>query len=283
MRTRRIADREVSAIGLGAMEFSVDGHPDLDQAIRTVHAALDAGVRLIDTADAYTPSGTEPGHNERIVAEALNRWSGDADDVLVATKAGHTRTASGGWGTNGRPDYIKAACERSLKALGVEAIGLYQYHRPDRSVPYAETIGAFKGLLDDGKVRLIGISNADTAQIELAASIVPLASVQNEFSPRFRSSYGELLLCAQRGIAFLPWSPLGGMGQARALGNRHAAFPRIAAAHGVSPQQVCLAWELALAPVVIPIPGCSRPETILDSAAAADLELTDAEFAELTG
>jgi aryl-alcohol dehydrogenase-like predicted oxidoreductase len=283
MRTRRIADREVSAIGLGAMEFSVDGHPDLDQAIRTVHAALDAGVRLIDTADAYTPSGTEPGHNERIVAEALNRWSGDADDVLVATKAGHTRTASGGWGTNGRPDYIKAACERSLKALGVEAIGLYQYHRPDRSVPYAETIGAFKGLLDDGKVRLIGISNADTAQIELAASIVPLASVQNEFSPRFRSSYGELLLCAQRGIAFLPWSPLGGMGQARALGNRHAAFARIAAAHGVSPQQVCLAWELALAPVVIPIPGCSRPETILDSAAAADLELTDAEFAELTG
>jgi aryl-alcohol dehydrogenase-like predicted oxidoreductase len=283
MRTRRIADRDVSAIGLGAMEFSVDGHPERDQAIRTVHAALDAGVRLIDTADAYTPSGAEPGHNERIVAEALSRWGGDADEVLVATKGGHTRTANGGWGTNGRPDYIKAACERSLKALGVESIGLYQHHRPDRSVPYAETIGAFKDLLGEGKVRLVGISNADIGEIDLAASIVPLASVQNEFSPRFRSSYRELLHCAERGIAFLPWSPLGGLGQAKALGSRHAAFARIAAAHGVSPQQVCLAWELALAPGIIPIPGCSRPETIVDSAAAAELDLSAAQIAELTG
>jgi aryl-alcohol dehydrogenase-like predicted oxidoreductase len=283
MQIRRIAGHDVSAVGLGAMELSVAPIPSREQAIRTILAALDAGVRLIDTADAYTPDSDDVGHNERIVAEALANWGGDIDDVLVATKGGHTRTPGGGWATNGRPDYVKTACERSLKALGVEAIGLYQHHRPDPLVPYAETIGAFKDLLDEGKVRLVGISNATVAQIEVAASILPLASVQNEFSPRFRSSYGELRLCAERGIAFLPWSPLGGMGSAKDLGTRHAAFARVAEAHGVSPQQVCLAWELALAPVVIPIPGCSRPETIIDSAAAADLHLTDDEVAELTG
>ena len=279
MQTRRIADFQVSAIGLGAMEFSVEDHPPREQAIRTVHAALDAGVRLIDTADAYTPDGTM-GHNERIVAEALAQWSGDRDSVLVATKGGHVRTP--GWETNGHPDYLKAACDRSLQALGIEAIGLYQHHRPDENVPYEETMGALRELHDAGKIRAVGISNADPAQIELAASIVPLAAVQNEFSPRFTSSYAELRLCAERGIAFLPWSPLGGIGKAAQLGGSFAEFAEVGQSHGVSAQQVCLAWELALAPVVIPIPGCSRPETILSSAAAADLELTDEEIAELS-
>jgi aryl-alcohol dehydrogenase-like predicted oxidoreductase len=282
VQTRTIAGVDVSAIGLGAMEFSVEGHPPYEQAIRTIHAALDAGVRLIDTADAYTPDPGDMGHNERIVADALGQWGGDRDTVLVATKGGSIRTPNGGWGRNGRPDYLKAACERSLKALGVESIGLYQHHRPDEQVPYEETLGALKELLDAGKIRAVGISNADPAQIELAASIVPLAAVQNEFSPRFTSSYRELRLCAERGIAFLPWSPLGGMGKAAQLGGHLAAFAAVAQAHGVSAQQVCLAWELALAPVVIPIPGCSRPETILSSAAAADLRLTDDEVAQLS-
>ena len=266
------------------MPMSTKGHmPDEAQSIRTIHAALDAGVTLIDTADAYTPVHTEIGHNERLVAAALNQWSGDRDSVLVATKGGHTRTPGGGWEVDGRPEYIKAACERSLKALGVEAIGLYQHHRPDPAVPYEDTIGALRDLLDAGKIRLAGISNADPAQIRLANEILGgrLASVQNEFSPRFRSSEPELRLCDELGIAFLPWSPLGGMGQARALGSRHAAFAEVAAARGVSPYQACLAWELAKSPVVIPIPGASRPESILDSVRAADLTLSPEELAGL--
>jgi aryl-alcohol dehydrogenase-like predicted oxidoreductase len=284
LQTRAIGDVRVSAIGLGAMPMSVRGHmPDEAQSIRTIHAALDAGVTLIDTADAYTPDHTDIGHNERLVAAALDRWGGDRESVLVATKGGHTRTPGGGWDVDGRPEYIKAACDRSLKALGVEAIGLYQHHRPDPAVPYEDTIGALRELLDAGKIRLAGISNADPAQIRLANEVLGgrLAGVQNEFSPRYRSSRPELELCAELGIAFLPWSPLGGIGRAQALGNRHAAFAEIAAARGVSPFQVCLAWELATAPVVIPIPGASRPESITDSARAADLTLTEEELAAL--
>ncbi|HEX6471568.1 MAG TPA: aldo/keto reductase [Streptosporangiaceae bacterium] len=284
MRTRAIGAVPVSAIGLGAMPMSVEGHmPDEAQSIRTILAALDAGVTLIDTADAYTPDHTEMGHNERLVAAALSQWGGDRDSVLVATKGGHTRTPGGGWGRNGRPEYIKAACERSLKALGVDAIGLYQHHRPDPAVPYEETIGALRDLLDEGKIRMAGISNADPAQIGLANDILGgrLASVQNEFSPRFRSSRRELALCGELNIAFLPWSPLGGIGAAGSLGSRHAAFAEVAATRGVSPYQVCLAWELATSPVVIPIPGASRPESILDSVGAADLVLTADELAAL--
>ena len=281
MRTRAIGDVRVSVIGLGAMPMSVHGHmPDEAQSIQTIHAALDAGITLIDTADAYTPDHTDMGHNERLVAAALSQWEGDRDSVLVATKGGHTRTPGGGWGVDGRPEYIKAACERSLKTLGVEAIGLYQHHRPDPAVPYEDTIGALRDLLDAGKIRLAGISNADPAQIKLANEILGgrLAGVQNQFSPGFRSSEPELELCAELGIAFLPWSPLGGIGQAGSLGGRHAAFAEIAVARGVSPYQVCLAWELAKAPVVIPIPGASRPETIVDSARAADLGLGQEEL-----
>ena len=155
----------------------------------------------------------------------------------------------------------------------MDVIGLYQFHRPDPKVPYAESIGAIKELLGAGKIRLAGISNASVEQIEEARSILGegnLASVQNQFSPAFRSSEGELEHCAAAGIAFLPWSPLGGIGRAGQLGSRHAAFGEIAAAHGVSPQQVTLAWLLAKAPVVIPIPGASRPESIIDSAQGPD-------------
>jgi aryl-alcohol dehydrogenase-like predicted oxidoreductase len=284
LQTRAIGDVRVSAIGLGAMPMSVQGHmPDEAQSIRTIHAALDAGVTLIDTADAYTPEHADMGHNERLIATALDRWSGDSGSVLVATKGGHTRAPGGGWEVNGRPDYIKAACERSLKALGVDAIGLYQHHRPDPAVPYEDTMGALRDLLDEGKIRMAGISNADPAQIRQANEILGgrLASVQNQFSPRFLSSEPELSRCDELGIAFLPWSPLGGIGAARELGSRYAAFAEIAAAHGVSPYQVCLAWELAKSPVVIPIPGASRPESIIDSAGAADLTLSPDELAAL--
>ena len=281
MEMRRIGDLSVPVIGLGAMPMSLEGHPPESQGIRTIHAALDAGVRLIDTADAYSVNDADVGRNERLIARALAEWSGDADDVLVATKGGHTRGSDGSWDVNGRPEYIRSACEASLRALGVEAIGLYQYHRPDPTVPYAETMGAFAELRLEGKVRLVGVSNANCDQIEEAIDIVDLASVQNEFSPAFRTSLPELELCAKHEIAFLPWSPLGGMGDATELGAKHPEFAAIAQDHGVSPQQVALAWEIAQALVVIPIPGASRPETILDSLRAADLKLSDEELARL--
>ena len=284
MMTRTIGTQSVSAIGLGGMPLSIEGRPDRARAMATIHASLDAGVTLIDTADSYhLPAQDEVGHNESLIAEALASYAGDTSDVLVATKAGHLRPEPGPWAQDGSPDHLRAACEASLKRLGVEAIGLYQFHRPDPAVPYAESVGALRDLLDAGKIRMAGISNADVDQIRQAQSVLGgrLVSVQNQYSPAFLSSRPELDLCDELGIAFLPWSPLGGISRASDLGSSYAPFQKVADAHGVSPQRVTLAWMLATSPVVIPIPGSSRPETAEDSAAAADLELTAAELAGL--
>ena len=285
MQQRRIADRQVSAIGLGAMPMSTGGHmPDERQSIRTIHAALDAGVTLIDTADAYSPD-REPGHNERLVAKALASWSGDASSVLVATKGGHVRTANGGWGVDGSRAHLRVACEASLRTLGVDVIGLYQHHRPDPEVPYEETMGALAALLDEGKIALAGISNANPDQIRIAIDVLGgrLASVQNQHSPAFRSSQPELALCDELEIAFLPWSPVGGISRAGDLGTEGTqdAFGEVARERGVSPQQVALVWALTRSPVVVPIPGASRPESIVDSVGAADLELSPEELDRL--
>jgi aryl-alcohol dehydrogenase-like predicted oxidoreductase len=273
---RTIGDRAVHPIGLGAMPLSAEGRPPRDQAIRTIHAALDAGVRLIDTADAYGLDERDAGHGETLIAEALEAWGGDADEVLVATKGGHTRGPGEAWGLDGRREHLRAACEASLRRLRVEAIGLFQHHRPDPEVPYEETLGALAELRAEGKIRLAGVSNADPAQIRAAVDVAGVAAVQNELSPAFRSSEPEAELCARLGLAFLPWSPLGGIGKATGLADRFAAFGAVARERGVSPQRVCLAWLLAKGPTVIPIPGASRPETIVDSAQAAELELTEA-------
>jgi aryl-alcohol dehydrogenase-like predicted oxidoreductase len=285
MQTRKIGQVTVSAIGLGGMPMSIEGRPDEDRSIRTIHAALDSGVTLIDTADAYHLNAGETGHNERLIAKALASYSGDTTGVLVATKGGHVRPGDGSWTLDGSPAHLREAVEASMKALGVDVIGLYQFHRPDPKVPYAESIGGLKELLDAGKIRMAGISNASVEQIDTARGILgegQLVSVQNQFSPAFRSSEAELRYCAELGIAFLPWSPLGGIGRAGGLGARHAAFQEVADAHGVSPQRVTLAWMLALAPVVIPIPGASRPESIIDSAQAPDLELAPEELSRLS-
>ncbi|UJW29541.1 aldo/keto reductase [Saccharothrix sp. AJ9571] len=283
MQTRRIGEIEVSAIGLGGMPMSVQGRPPEDRSVATIHAALDAGVTLIDTADAYHLDASDPGHNESLIARALASYPGDTSAVLVATKGGHTRPADGSWALDGSPAHLKRAAEASLKRLGTDALGLYQFHRPDPAVPYAESVGALADLLDEGKIRYAGISNANPEQIRQANEILGgrLAAVQNEFSPAFRSSEPELELCTDLGIAFLPWSPLGGSSQASELGSRFAPFAEVARAHEVSPQQVTLAWMLAKSPVVIPIPGSSRPETIRSSAAAVHLELSAAELAAL--
>ncbi|MFF2453273.1 aldo/keto reductase [Isoptericola sp. NPDC058082] len=285
MEARTIGTQTVSAIGLGGMPMSIEGRPDEARSVATIHAALDAGVTLIDTADAYHLHADEVGHNEELIARALRSWGGDASAVLVATKGGHLRPGDGSWSQDGRPEHLKKAARESARRLGVDAIGLYQLHRPDPAVPYAESIGALVELLDDGVIVQAGISNANVAQIDEANEVLGgrLASVQNQFSPAFRSSLVELEHCASLGIAFLPWSPLGGIRRAGDVGTAHAAFGRVAETHGVSPQQVTLAWELALAPVVVPIPGASRPASIEDSARAVDLVLTADELAELSG
>ena len=272
--TRTLGDAQVFPIGLGEMPLSLKGRPDEDRAIRTIHAALDAGVNLIDTADAYAYDETDVGHGERLIAKALR---GRRDGVLVATKGGHTRRGQA-WELDGRPEHIRSACEASLRALETDVIDLYQFHRPDPGVPYAESIGAFKELQDEGKVRWVGVSNANVEQLEEALSIVDVASVQNQLALDFTSpvAKGEVAFAAERGLAFFPWSPLGGIGNA----DENAGVGPVlsaAEAHGVSPQQVVLAWLLTLGTTVIPIPGSSRPETITDSAAAADLALSDAE------
>lgn len=284
MQQRPLGSRTVSAIGLGGMPMSIEGRPDRDRSVATIHAALDAGVTLIDTADAYHEHADEVGHNESLIAEALRSYGGDTSGVLVATKGGHLRPGDGSWTVDGRPEYLKEAAKASARRLGVEAIGLYQFHRPDPGVPYAESIGALRELIDEGVIEMAGISNANIAQIDEANRILDgrLVSVQNQFSPAFRSSLGELEYCARLGIAFLPWSPLGGITRAADVGARHDAFQAVADARGVSPQQIALAWELALAPVVIPIPGASRPTSIQDSVLAADIELTDDELASLS-
>ena len=286
MQNRTIGSVPVSAVGLGGMPMSIEGRPDEDRSIRTIHAALDAGVTLIDTADAYHLHAGETGHNERLIAKALVSYAGDASNVLVATKGGHIRPGDGSWIVDGSPAHLREAAEASLKALGVDAIGLYQFHRPDPKVPYEESIGAVRELLDEGKIRLAGISNATIEQIGIARRVLGegrLASVQNQFSPAFRSSEPELRHTAELGIAFLPWSPLGGIGKAGQLGSRHRVFQEVADAHEVSVQRVTLAWMLALAPTVVPIPGASRPESITDSAQAADLVLTSEEMDTLSG
>jgi aryl-alcohol dehydrogenase-like predicted oxidoreductase len=273
---RKLAGIDVFPIGLGGMPMSLAGHPPVERSIRAIHAAVDAGVNLIDTADAYCTDEHDVGHNERLIAEALR---GRRDGVIVATKGGHTRPG-GSWALDGRPEHLRAACEASLRALDTDRIDLYQYHRPDPDVPYEESIGAIKELQDEGKVRWVGISNANVEQIELASSIADIVAVQNQLSLEYRSPIGkgEVAECERRGIAFLPWSPLGGIPNAADAAARHDPVRAAADAHGVSPQQVALAWLLSLSPCVIPIPGTTRPESILDSMAAAELELTSDEL-----
>jgi aryl-alcohol dehydrogenase-like predicted oxidoreductase len=272
----------VGAIGLGAMPLSTKpDRPSPALAEATVHAALDAGVTLIDTADAYARDEAEFGHNEELVAYALRSY-GDTSSVLVATKGGHTRQGTS-WALDGSPAYLRTACEASLRRLHVDAIGLYQLHRPDPATPWEESMAGLRALFDDGLVRMVGVSNVDIAQIDVARSVLgdALVSVQNQFSPGWRFSADELAHCAGHGLAFLPWSPFGGVPAAGSLASAAPAFAEVAAELGVSVHRVTLAWHLAQADVVVPIPGATRPESITDSAAAADLELTPDQLARL--
>jgi aryl-alcohol dehydrogenase-like predicted oxidoreductase len=266
-------------VGLGGVNLSLPEPSDEHDAERTIHAAIDAGVTLIDTAHAYT-TVDEEAHNERLVARAVGTHP-RGGEVLVATKGGHFRAGPSDFPIDGRPGTIRAHCETSLRTLGVETIGLYQLHWPDPGVPVAESLGALAELRDEGKVRLVGVSNFSVEQLEEARGVVEIASVQNRFSPAYADDRPVLEHCAAQGIAYLSYMPFDGAGGALSLGERLPAFARVAEERGVSPHRVVLAWHLAQAPVVIPIPGARRPETIADSAAAGGLELTPDELALL--
>ncbi|MEU4063659.1 aldo/keto reductase [Streptomyces wedmorensis] len=290
MRYRMLGDVRVGAVGFGTMPLSIEGRPDEARAVATVHAALDAGVTLLDTADSYHPPNGTPGEGELLVARALASYGGGTDGVLVATKGGRGRTPDGGWTVDGRPEHLRRAAEASARRLGGDAIGLYQLHKPDPAVPFAESLGAVRELLDRGTIRLAGVSNVDTGQIRLAREVLGdrLVSVQNRYSPAVRESEAELGLCAELGLAFLPWSPLGGISRSSLDGAsaleedpEFGVFHRIARERGVSPQRIALAWLLARSETVLPIPGASRPETVRDSAGAAELLLSREELAAL--
>ncbi|MFJ6700241.1 aldo/keto reductase [Streptomyces sp. NPDC091272] len=288
MRYRTIGHTAVSAIGLGAMPLSIERRPDEARALAVVHAALDAGVTLIDTADSYHWHANERGHNEVLIARALARHGGDTSGVLVATKGGRGRPGDGSWTVDASPAHLKRAAEASATRLGVDAIGLYQLHKPDPAVPWAESVGALRELLDAGTIRAAGISNVSTAQIRQAHQILGdgLVSVQNQYSFAVRDSEPQLRLCTELGLAFLPWSPLGGITRSSLDGpagptSAGTAVHRVAQGRGISPQQVALAWLLTRSPAVVPVPGASRPASVTDSAGAAELTLSEGELAHL--
>ena len=291
MKTRSIGNDtvgriDVGAIGLGVMTFDQTGTQPREQLAATVRAAVDAGVTLFDTADAYGPGdelgADAQGANESLIAGLLDEL-GLRDRVLLATKGGHTRVAGGDWGIDGSHDHLIAAVDASLGRLGVEQIALWQHHRPDPNVPFEDTVATLAEIHASGKVRMLGLSNVDPAQIRHAREVLgdALVSVQNQFSPKFRSSRPEIDVCEELGLAFLPWSPLGGLGDAKQLATTYPAFAQIGDELSVSAQQVALAWELAQSPVVIPIPGAKRPSSVVDSAAAADLQLTPDQLSRL--
>ena len=281
-----VGRHEVGAVGLGLMTFDQTGTQPREQLLDTVRAALDVGVTLFDTADAYGPGDERgagaQGANELLIASILDEL-GVRDQVLLATKGGHVRTDGGRWALDSRPEHLHQAVDASLERLGVERIALWQHHRPDPEVPYDDVIGTLREIAETGKVAMVGLSNANPQQIRDAHAVLGdhLVSVQNQFSPSFRSSRPEIDVCDELGLAFLPWSPLGGLSDAKELAEQHPAFAEVAAERQVSAQQVALAWELAQSPCVIPIPGAKRPSSVRDSAAAADLELSDQELARL--
>jgi aryl-alcohol dehydrogenase-like predicted oxidoreductase len=266
---------EVQRLGFGGMRLTgpnVTGWPaDRGHALAVLRRARELGVDFFDTADSYGPEV-----NELQVAEALHPYEG----ITVATKGGLTRPLGhrGHWPPDGRPEYLKAACEASLSRLRVETIDLYQLHRPDPKTPFAESVGALAELQQEGKIRHVGLSNVSVAQLDEARRVVEIASVQNEFNLGNRESEDVLEACEREGIAFLPWYPL----DAGELARPGGPVEEIAAAHDATAAQVALAWLLQRSPVTIPIPGTSSLGHLEENLGARDLRLSDEEIRELT-
>ena len=298
MKTRRIGPLTVSEIGLGCMNVSWANRSGTDPVTRAevaipgIHAALDAGITFLDTADIYAPTWDTVGHNEILVKEAFDSWSGTAEQkaqVVIATKGGITRSEGEQWGRNGSLDYLVRTAEASRGRLGVGTIALYQHHRLDPNTPLETQIENLGALKSHGLIANIGVSNYAREHLEVALDILGgpedggVVSVQNEFSPFYRQDADVLELCEQRGIAFLPWSPLGGSKRVAEIAR--GDFPVLAdmaAKKGISVPRLVVAWLLHLSPVMVPLPGATRPESVADSAAAADVSLSSDEVAQIS-
>ena len=265
------AEFTVPRLGFGAMQLCgprVMGYPaDRDNALAVLRRTLELGVRLIDTADAYGPEV-----NERQICEALWVYP---EDLLLATKGGNTRPG-GAWIADGRPEHLRAAVTGSLQRLRLESVPLYQLHRPDPKVPFAESVGALAELRREGKIRYVGLSNVSVAQLETARAIVPIATVQNRFNLYDRSSEDVLQVCERHGIAFLPYRPID-PGEFPGDG----VLANVAKAHGATRAQISLAWLLRRSPVIAPIPGTSSLVHLEENVAAAAIDLDDNEFEAL--
>jgi aryl-alcohol dehydrogenase-like predicted oxidoreductase len=272
---------DVTVVGFGGMPLSLARRPDEATGIRVLHAAFDAGMTLVDTADVYCLDDDDRGHNERLIAKAVAEWSGDRDSILLATKCGMARPG-GAWTHAGRPEQIRAACDRSLRALGVDSIPLYQLHSPDPGVPLADSMGAFAELRDAGKVQRVGLSNVSVAEIEEAAEVVPIATVQNRLSPFFREALDEGVVghCARNRIGFLAYSPVGG-GRLNLRLPDHPALVPIAGKHGATPHEIVLAWVVAQGESVFVIPGARSVEKMMSSVRAAAVSLDEGDLAAI--
>ena len=268
----------MTTLGFGGMPLSIQGRPPEDVGRAVINAALDAGITLIDTADVYCLNDGDLGHNERLIVSAI-RNRPDRDRVKVATKAG-MRRPGGNWTRDGTPKHIREACEKSLRALEVDQIWLYQFHAPDPSVPFEKSVEAFAELQRAGKCRHVGLSNVDVAQIDAAGAIVEVHSVQNRLNPYFRESIGVAQECGRRKITFLAYSPVGGGRLAKKI-PQFPVLQKIAAAHNRSPHAVVIAWVRSKGETVVPIPGARTVEHAVDSVRAADLVLTAGEIAEI--
>lgn len=266
-------DIPVNRLGFGAMRITGDGvwgwPADRNEARRVLKRAVDLGVNLIDTADAYGPDTSE-----LLNAETLHPYP---KGLVIATKGGFTRPGPGQWVANGRPEYLKKCVEGSLKRLKLDRIELYQLHRIDSKVPAAESLGALKEMQEAGQIRHVGLSEVSPAQIDNARKILPIATVQNQYNVADRKWDNTLRYCEKERIGFMPWSPVGG---GRSL--KSTALEAIAKARNVSVYQLAIAWLLARSPVMLPIPGTSSVAHVEDNMAAAQLELSAEEMAQLT-
>ena len=263
-------DLTVNRLGFGAMRVTGEGiwgwPPDRQNALKVLKRAVELGVNLIDTADAYGPETSE-----LLIAEALHPYP---EGLVIATKGGLTRPGPGQWVPNGRPEHLKQAVEASLKRLRLERIDLYQLHTVDPKVPMEESLGALKQMQDAGKIRHVGLSNVSTQEIERARKLLPIVSVQNRYNIEDRKTESTLVYCEKESLGFMPWFPIGG---GRGLQPENA-LGRVAKDHGVSAIQVALAWLLERSPVMLPIPGTSSVAHLEENVAAAKLKLTAAEW-----
>jgi pyridoxine 4-dehydrogenase len=266
-------DLEVRRLGFGAMRITGDGiwgpPDDPEEAKRLLGRVIERGVNLIDTADSYGPEVSE-----NLIAEALHPYP---DGLVIATKGGLRRTGPGQWPRDARPERLKECCEASLRRLKLDRIDLYQLHSPDPKVPYEDSVGALKELQDEGKIRHVGISNVSVDELEQARAIVDVVTVQNRYNLEDRDSEDVLEACEAANIGFIPWFPLA-VGR---LAEPGGPLDEIARRHDAAPAQIALAWLLARSPVMLPIPGTSSIDHFEENLAAADIELSPDEVAEI--